>query len=111
MTRSFHQPSHVRVLRQDPNPDESLVKMLAAFVESPESLNRYEAEVIAFGRTTYTATWAIDALNELKRRGYVEPTQRNPRRFRPTARGVAALQHRVAHDEAQRHPSNGGGVA
>lgn len=110
MSRSFHQPSHVRVLRPDPSPDESVKRMLTAFVESPWSLTRHEAEVKAFGHTTHTAMFAIDAFKVLKAKGFIAPVERDERRFRATARGVAALQHRLAHDEdeARRHPSGGG---
>lgn len=91
MTRSFHQPSHVRVLRQDPNPDESMVKMLAAWVDAPSSLTRHEAEVRAFGHTTYTAMFAIDAFHALRKGGYIELVPLTDKRFRPTTKGVAAL--------------------
>ena len=82
-------PSHVRVAR--PAPDDSLAKMLAAFVDSAWPLTRREAETRAFGVTGYSATWAAGAVRELREAGYIERVPLTSNKYRATHRGVSAL--------------------
>lgn len=107
MTRSFHQPSHVRVLREAP--DDTKVRLLAAFVDAlPYPLTRREAETAVFGNTTYSATWAASALRSLKEDGYVERHPRHDRKYRATPLGVQMLAFvRACEPDTSNHPSGG----
>lgn len=89
MTRLPSVPSFVRVAR--PGPDDALAKMLAAFVEADRSLTRREAEVRAFGHTSFTATWAASAVRELRSGGYIRSSARDDRRYIATDKGRAML--------------------
>lgn len=84
-------PSPVHFPRPDPKPDESLVKMLAAFIDYPWPQTRREAEERAFGHTAFTATWAVHALRSLRDAGYIERLPLSDTKYRPTAKGRAAL--------------------
>lgn len=82
-------PSFVRVGR--PAPDTTLARMLAAFCESNRPLSRRDAEVIAFGHTTFSATWAASAVGELKSSGYIRSSARSDRLYVATPKGHAML--------------------
>lgn len=105
MTAGFRQPSHVRVMR--PAPDDTKVRMLAAFVDAGRSLTRREAERIVYGNTTYTASWAASAVRELREDGYIERQPLTDHRFRATELGRRMLAF-VRACEPPAHPSRGG---
>lgn len=104
MTRHPSMPSFVRVAR--PAPDNTLAKMLAVFVEADRSLSRREAEQRAFGRTSYSATWAASAVRELREGGYIRSSARDERRYIATDKGRAMLGVLRACDQAE--PPSGG---
>lgn len=82
-------PSFVRVARQEP--EDTLARMLAAFVEADRSLTRREAEEIAFGHNGFSATWAASAVGSLKEGGYIRSSARDDRRYVATDKGRAML--------------------
>lgn len=84
-------PSHVRVARQDPNAELNLIRLLEVFVTAEQSLTRREAEVRAFGHTTFTATWAASAVRDLREGGYIRSSARDDRRYIATDKGRATL--------------------
>lgn len=91
MTRHPSMPSFARVASEAPNPDEATVKILATFVDHGWPLTRREAEIRAFGHTSFTANWAVDAFKALRAKGYIERLPLSDTKFRVTERGVAAL--------------------
>lgn len=104
MTAGFRQSSHVRVIR--PMPDDTKVRMLAAFVNADRSLSRRDAETIAFGVTTTTAAKAAHAVRELRSAGYIERHPLHDRRYVATDLGRQMLAF-VKACETPAHPSGG----
>lgn len=80
-----------RATAQDRDPQRTQALILAAFAASPKPLTRRQAEVAAFGHTSYTATWASLAVRELRERGYLETSSFSDRYFRATKLGRDAL--------------------
>lgn len=56
----------------DHNAHETRVAMLTVFAQADYPLTRRQAEERAWGKTGYTATWAVRALRWLLERGFIE---------------------------------------